>query len=145
MAPVPAGYSSASQAKKLGIKPGCRLSLDHAPDRWALQSPPTDVTLVAPGDPADVIISFFDQSNAIPGRLPELARRIYPTGALWIAWPRRAAGHVSDITDNVVRDGALPLGLVDIKVAAIDEDWSGLRFVWRVEARTPKGSKTGGQ
>jgi len=56
-------------------------------------------------------------------------------GSLWIAWPRRAAGHISDITDNVVRNVALPLGLVDVKVAALDEDWSALKFVWRKKLR----------
>ena len=63
------------------------------------------------------------------------ARRIYPAGALWVAWPRRAAGHRSDITDAVIREHALPIGLVDVKVAAIDDDWSGLRVVWRTEHR----------
>jgi hypothetical protein len=64
-----------------------------------------------------------------------LARRIFPAGGLWLAWPRRAGGHDSDITENGLRDVALPLGIVDNKVAAIDEDWSGLRVVWRVEHR----------
>ena len=62
-------------------------------------------------------------------------RRIYPEGALWVAWPRRAAGHQSDLTDTVVRREGLALGVVDVKVAAIDEDWSGLRFVWRPPGR----------
>jgi hypothetical protein len=70
-----------------------------------------------------------DQSSSMA------ATRIYPAGALWVAWPRRAAGHRSDITDNVVREHALPLGVVDVKVAAIDDDWSGLRLVWRTENR----------
>ena len=69
------------------------------------------------------------------GELDGLARRIYRAGALWVAWPRRAGGHSSDITDNVIREHALPIGLVDVKVAAIDDDWSGLRLVWRVENR----------
>jgi hypothetical protein len=71
----------------------------------------------------------------MPDRLPELARRIFPAGAIWAAWPRRAAGHTSDITDNVVREHALPLGIVDVKVAALDEDWSTIRLVWRVDNR----------
>ncbi len=56
---------------------------------------------------------------------------MFPAGAIWALWPRRAAGHVSDITDNVVRSAALDIGLVDVKVAAVDTDWSGLRLVWR--------------
>jgi hypothetical protein len=71
----------------------------------------------------------------IPDRLADLAPRIYPAGAIWIAWPRRAAGYVSDITDNIVRRHALDLGLVDIKVAALDEDWSALEVVWRQKHR----------
>ena len=74
------------------------------------------------------------------GELDGLARRIYPAGALWVAWPRRAGGHSSDITDNVIREHALPIGLVDVKVAAIDDDWSGLRLVWRVENRLCRGA-----
>jgi hypothetical protein len=62
-------------------------------------------------------------------------KRIYPGGALWIAWPRRAGGHRSDITDNIVREQALPLGVVDVKIAAIDNDWSGMRLVWRLANR----------
>ncbi|MBU1587581.1 MAG: DUF3052 domain-containing protein, partial [Actinobacteria bacterium] len=64
-----------------------------------------------------------------------LGDRIRPAGALWIAWPRKAAGHVSDVTENLLREIALPLGLVDNKVATIDPDWSGLRLVWRRENR----------
>ena len=84
---------------------------------------------------ADVIIAFFTAAGEIAGDLDGLARRIYPAGALWIAWPRRAVGHRSAITDTVIRERALPMGLVDVKVAAIDEDWSGLRLVWRVANR----------
>ena len=82
-----------------------------------------------------MIIAFFRAEAELPGRLPDLARRVFPAGALWVAWPRRAAGHASDITDNVVRRHALELGLVDVKVAAIDDDWSGIRLVWRVSNR----------
>ena len=88
-----------------------------------------------PDGQADVIVAFFTVAGEIAAQIGELGRRIYPAGALWVAWPRRAAGHRSDITENFIRDRALPLGLVDVKVAAIDEDWSGLRLVWRVENR----------
>lgn len=67
--------------------------------------------------PADVIVAFVRSSGELAQRLPGLAERIFPAGGLWIAWPRRAAGHVSDVTDNVVREHVLPLGLVDVKVA----------------------------
>ncbi len=82
-----------------------------------------------------MILAFFASAGEIGSDLAELARRIYPAGALWVAWPRRAAGHRSDITDEVIREHALPLGLVDVKVATVDEDWSGLRVVWRTGKR----------
>jgi hypothetical protein len=82
----------------------------------------------------DVLIVFVREAAALD-RLEDLGRRIFPDGALWVAWPRRAAGHVSDVTENGIRDAVLPHGLVDVKVAAIDENWSGLKIVWRTERR----------
>lgn len=130
-----AGYSGTPQAKKLGIKPGHRISFDHPPAGWSLTEPPEDVVIVDAPQAADVIISFFRSAEELRPRLADLGRRIFPSGGLWIAWPRRAGGHRSDVTDNVVREHLLPLGLVDVKVAALDEDWSALRFVWRLGAR----------
>jgi hypothetical protein len=130
-----AGYSGRLQSAKLGLRPGQRVSLDQRPDGWALDDPPDAIEWVRGSEPADVIISFFTAADALAERLPGLTRRIHPDGALWVAWPRRAAGHDSDITDNVVRAHALPLGVVDVKVAAIDQDWSGLRLVWRTSNR----------
>jgi Protein of unknown function (DUF3052) len=131
---MPAGYSGTPQARKLGLKPGHRLALDEPPDGWELHEPP-GLQDAGPEGAADVIIAFFRAAAEIPDRLPGLARRIFPGGAIWAAWPRRAAGHASDITDTIVREHALALGLVDVKVAALDEDWSALRLVWRVENR----------
>jgi hypothetical protein len=129
------GYSGRPQAVKLGLKPGQRVWLHQPPDGWALSDPPDGLAGPGPGGQADVILAFFTQANEIAAQIGELGRRIYPAGALWVAWPRRAAGHRSDITENFIRDQALPIGLVDVKVAAIDEDWSGLRVVWRTENR----------
>ena len=70
-------------------------------------------------------MAFFSEAADLAAQIVELGRRIYPAGALWVAWPRRAAGHRSDITENFIRDQALPTGLVDVKVAAIDD-----RLVW---------------
>jgi hypothetical protein len=135
----PAGGSSGRagrpQAVKLGLRAGQRVHLHHPPPGWDLADPPDGLTDAGPDGPADVIIAFFGTRAAIADELGGLARRIYPAGALWVAWPRRAAGHRSDITDNAIRADALPIGLVDVKVAAIDDDWSGLRLVWRVEYR----------
>jgi len=130
-----AGYSQTPLPRKLGINPGASLALDAAPPGWAIPDLPDGVVLAADGEPADVIVAFFRESAELPPRLPGLARRTCPAGGLWLAWPRRAGGHDSDITENGLRDIALPLGIVDNKVAAIDEDWSGLRVVWRVEHR----------
>jgi hypothetical protein len=123
-----------TQAGKLGLKPGLRLGIVNRPAGWALTDPPADLAEAGVGA-ADVLMAFFTTSADLGVELPALARRIFPDGAIWAAWPRRAAGHRSDITDNVIREIALPLGLVDVKVAAIDEDWSGLRLVWRAENR----------
>jgi hypothetical protein len=130
-----AGYSGTPQARKLGIKPGLRVALDSPPDGWQLQDPPGGLLPADPDGAADVIVAFFAAAAQIAARLPALSERIRPNGAIWAAWPRRAGGHDSDITDNVVRAHALELGLVDVKIAAIDEDWSGQRLVWRVSNR----------
>jgi hypothetical protein len=130
-----AGYSGTPQARKLGIKPGLRVCLDHPPAGWELTSPPDEIVVAEADQPADVIIAFFTSAAELPGRLPGLVRRVYPGGALWVAWPRRAAGHDSDISGDLIREHALPLGVVDVKVAAIDDDWSGQRLVWRVANR----------
>jgi hypothetical protein len=128
------GYSGTPQIRKLGIKAGARVAVEGAPDGWALEAPPP---IVDAGDgPADVLLRFI-RSAAELGDVPELGQRIFPDGALWIAWPRRAGGHLSDVTDNAIREAVLPLGLVDVKVAAVDADWSGLKIVWRKERRTP--------
>ena len=129
-----ASQSASSQARKLGLKPGMRVALDAPPAGWALTGPP-DGLLPPDQDGADVILAFFRAAGEITERLPALAQRVFPAGAVWALWPRRAAGHVSDIPDNVVRSCAIELGLVDVKVAAVDEDWSGLRLVWRASNR----------
>ena len=129
------GYPGRPQAAKLGLKPGQRVLLQNPPDGWALSDPPAGLADPGPDGPADVILAFFTRAGEIGEQIGELARRIYPAGALWVAWPRRAAGHRSDITDTVIRSCVLPIGLVDVKVAAIDDDWSGLRVVWRTERR----------
>ena len=130
-----AGYSGRPQAVKLGLKPGQRVHLQNPPDGWALTDPPAGLAGPGPDGSADVILAFFTSAGEIGRQIGELSRRIYPAGALWVAWPRRAAGHRSDITDSVIREFVLPIGLVDVKVAAIDDDWSGLRLVWRTENR----------
>lgn len=127
-----AGYSPTPQARKLGLTAGLRVALEAA-QGWT-PADASDVHFVD-GGPADVIIAFVRSAAELDG-LAELGQRIFPAGALWIAWPRKAAGHLSDVNDHAIRNAALPLGLVDVKVAAIDDDWSGLKLVWRRTKRS---------
>ena len=134
---MPAGYSGTPLVRKLGIKTGHRLALIGAPAGWTVEGLPEDVHVSrrATARGADVVIGFFADLATLRRRTPRLAQAIVVDGALWLAWPRRAGGHRSDITDNEIRAVVLPLGLVDIKVAALDDDWSGLKVVWRKELR----------
>jgi hypothetical protein len=127
--------TGSGQARKLGLKAGLRVGLHEPPDGWALADPPGG--LLPPDDDggADMLLAFFRAADEISAWLPALAEGVFPAGAVWGLWPRRAAGHVSDITDNVLRGYARDLGLIDMKVAAVDEDWSGLRLVWRKSQR----------
>jgi hypothetical protein len=110
-----------------------RVAVENAPAGWALTDPPPHEAVT--GGPADVIIRFVRAAADLDDAVADLGRRIHPDGALWLLWPRKAAGHVSDMNENAIRDAVLPLGLVDVKVAAIDADWSGLKVVWRRERR----------
>lgn len=130
-----AGYSGTPQSRKLGLKPDQRVCVDHPPPGWSFTDPPPELVHVEATEPANIVLAFFTTADELPRRLPVLVQCIYPAGALWIAWPRRAGGHHSDITENLVRERALPLGVVDVKVAAIDDDWSGIRVVWRLSNR----------
>ena len=130
-----AGYSQTPQLKKLGIAPGTAVALVGRPDGWKFAVPPAvDVDAVPARTSVDVLLTFVTEPRQFD-LLPKWGQRIFPNGAIWIAWPRKAAGHVSDVNENLIRDRALPLGLVDVKVAAIDTDWSGLKLVWRKERR----------
>jgi hypothetical protein len=136
---VPAGYSGTPLAKKLGIADGSRVTTIDAPtDFRELLAPIPDgvefrTTLRGRAD----MIVFFTRSRAKLERRVEIAgRAIFPNGGLWIAWPKRASKIDTDMTEDVVRDMALPLRLVDNKVCAIDDTWSGLRIVWRRERRS---------
>lgn len=82
-----------------------------------------------------MVIAFLRSGAELRRRVPRLVRSVGADSSLWLAWPRKAAGHVSDLTEQSLRDELLPAGLVDVKVAALDEDWSGLCFVWRRELR----------
>ncbi|WP_225729399.1 MULTISPECIES: DUF3052 domain-containing protein [unclassified Nocardia] len=126
-----AGYSGTPLHRKLGIKPGHRVVLRHAPPRWRIPELPAGVEFVGTPEDTDVIIAFYRTHAELAEDAPDLAARLPAGSALWIAWPRRAGGHTSDITDNDLRELLLPVGVVDVKVAALDDDWSGLKFLWR--------------
>ena len=133
-----AGYSGTPLAKKLGIVPGIVLAMIDDPGHFLhLAAPLPDGVIVretARGK-ADVAVLFTRNEARLRARIGSLGRMIFPDGALWVSWPKRASGVPTDLTEDGVRDVALPLGMVDVKVAAIDETWSGLKLVWRRERR----------
>jgi hypothetical protein len=131
-----AGYSGTPLPKKLGIKAGSRLSLLNAPS-GLLEDLPDDVVVRRDArGRADVVLAFCTERTELERRMERFGKLIFPDGGLWIAWPKRSSGLATTVTDDVVRQVGLPLGLVDNKVCAIDETWTGLRMVWRVERRT---------
>jgi len=133
-----AGYSGTPLAKKLGIKEGATVALVDAPGDFAqtLGELPASVTLTSGvgGRPA-MVVFFTTERSALAARFPALKEAIPPDGAVWIAWPKRSSGVPTDLTEDVLREVCLPAGMVDTKVCAIDDTWSGLRFVWRKELR----------
>ena len=139
VAPVTAS-APASLARKLGVRSGQRVALLGAPAGWDVDGLPHGVVVVRrrSARPADVVVAFIRRLAELERQVDTLGGTIVPDGSLWLAWPRRAGGHHSNITDTALRTVLLPTGLVDVKVAALDEDWSGLKFVWRLEHRAAK-------
>lgn len=133
-----AGYSETPLAKKLGIKDGFRVAMIGAPPgfRSDLVGLPDGVKFVAStATSLDVILFFVKSQRDLIERFPLLASRLAPAGMLWIAWPKKASGVKTDLSDNSVRQIGLDAGLVDVKVCAVNEIWSGLKFVIRVKDR----------
>lgn len=131
-------------AKKLGIVTGSRLVLLGMPDPLDLDLPPEVTVRRQARGAADVVLAFFTEVIALEAAIERLAAMVFPSGGLWTAWPKRTSKLETDLTDHEVRRIALPLGLVDNKVCAIDNEWTGLRLVWRREHRGidgPPGSK----
>ena len=139
-----AGYSGTPLSQKLGIKAGARVALVRAPDGFedTLYPLPDRVVLRAQARGAqDVLVFFATRRAELERRFDSFARAIAPAGGLWIAWPKKTAGVATDLTENVVRDVGLAHGLVDNKVCAVDDTWSGLRFVLRVRDRPARTSR----
>jgi hypothetical protein len=130
---VVAGYSGTPLARKLGVTSGTTLLLDAAPAGFAVDGIPDGVTVHrrAGAGRYDVILCFCRDAARLDRRWPILHPLTTAAGALWIAWPKRAAGLGTDLDENVVRAYALSHGRVDVKVCAIDEVWSGLKHVIR--------------
>jgi hypothetical protein len=124
-----------SLAHKLGVGPDTTFSLVHAAPTFSLELPPSVLIRRRARGSADVVLAFFTRAARLESELDHLARMVFPSGSLWVAWPKRASGRPTDLSDHVVRAAALARGLVDNKVCAVDDTWSALRLVWRVELR----------
>ncbi len=135
---IMAGYSGTPLAKKLGIKEGHTVAALHEPDRlrdWLEPLPDGARVRKSIGAGPDVVIVFATKRAVLERNLLKAADAVYPDGAVWAAWPKKASKVPTDITEDTVREIALPRGLVDNKVCAVSEVWSGLRVVWRKELR----------
>src|SRR5215210_2618740 len=140
-----AGYSSTPLPKKLCIKEGARVALANAPPGFesVLGGLPAGAEVVpASRKGLDVVLLFARSGAELVKRFEPLAARIAADGSLWVAWPKRASGVETDLAEGYVRQHGLDVGLVDVKVCAVDETWSGLRFVYRLKDRpSRKGSR----
>jgi hypothetical protein len=136
-----AGYSGTPLVQKLGIKPGFRIFVASAPsDYRRLVGPLPERVTVLPrlSGTTDMVHVFATEAKALANKLAAYRDAVAPDGMIWVSWPKKTAKVSTDVTESVIRDMALPLGLVDIKVCAIDTTWSGLKFVIRRNNR--KGS-----
>jgi len=133
-----AGYSATPLARKLGIGPGTRVLLVHAPgDYEALLEPlPARVVFARKLSTATQVVHLFAERAAVLRKeLAQLRQHMRANAAIWVSWPKQASKRPTDLTENVIRSIALPLGLVDIKVCAVNEVWSGLKLMLRKELR----------
>jgi hypothetical protein len=136
-----AGYSGTPLVKKLGIKPGSRLLPVNAPPDFIqmLDPLPEDVVLLGAAETdVDIAHLFTNGRDELFSRLADLRRVIKQDGTIWVSWYKKAAKLPTEITEDNIREAAFPLGLVDVKVCAVDEKWSGLKLVIRKEHRTAK-------
>ena len=135
------GYSGTPLAKKLGIKAGHTVAVLNEPTgfrEWVAPLPEGVKLRKSIGRSPDVVVLFGKRRAQLQRRVEEAASAVFPDGSIWVGWPKKSSKVATDITEDVVREIALPLGLVDTKVCAISEVWSGLRVVWRKELRTER-------
>ena len=133
-----AGYSGTPLVGKLGIRPHERICALQAPENYAslLGELPEDAALTTRASAgAEFIHLFVTRRIDLEKRLTALRRKLADTGMLWVSWPKRASGVITDVTEDTIRTVALPLGFVDVKVCAVDETWSGLKLMIRRENR----------
>ncbi len=133
-----AGYSGTPLAQKLGIKAGSRVHLIGAPGGFTALLAPLPERVTCPPRRAattDLVHCFATERAALARRLAAVRRGMRPDAVVWVSWPKKASGVATDLTEDVVRALALPLGLVDVKVCAVDAVWSGLKLVVRKALR----------
>ena len=129
-------YSGTPLAKKLTLKDGYRVVFEGMPDSVRAEIDAFGVALADGGEAPDAVHVFATERVVLEERLIHWRGRIAQAGQIWVSWPKKASKVPTDITEDVVRDVCLPMGLVDIKVCAVDEIWSGLKLVIRKELRT---------
>jgi hypothetical protein len=140
-----AGYSKTPLYGKLGIKAGSKLLLVNAPDgfeRTLGELPPGVTITVRPRDATDIALLFTKGRSDLAKRFAALANLVAPAGSLWVSWPKKTSGVKTDLDENVVREVGLAAGLVDVKVCAVDDVWSGLKFVYRLKDRLTFGPRS---
>ena len=131
------GYSGTPLPKKLGIKAGFRVLLANSPAevRAELREALAECDLVNQGDALDFAMIFSKSRAAVTEEFSQVAKVLSPAGMLWVSWPKKSSGVATDVDENIVREIGLDAGLVDVKVCAVTEVWSGLKFVRRVKDR----------
>ena len=133
-----AGYSGTPLLKKLGVKPGFRIALVGAPKNFKDELgalPATAKFASATGDSLNLILAFVSSEKELRMKFAPLAAKLQKDGMLWVAWPKKSSGVVTDLTFNNVQRIGLDAGLVDVKICAVNETWSGLKFVYRLKDR----------
>lgn len=136
------GYSGTPLARKLGLKPGFRVYACGAPTNYQeLLGPlPEDIEFVARPGKTTALVHLFTRSRAeLAKALLSYLKVLGPEAVIWVSWPKKAAKMRTDITEDTIRAVALPMGLVDVKVCAVDATWSGLKLVLRKESRAARG------
>lgn len=131
-----AGYSGTPLAKKLGMKPGMNLQLINAPADYSelIGDALGELKIIGKGK-VDIIHLFTTEAKELEKRIDRMREDIFPGGLIWVSWPKKTSKMKTDLTEDVVRNIALAHGLVDVKVCAVDEIWSGLKLVVRLKDR----------